>query len=206
MSTFDYKEYSKVLLKDKKLAKVINTVGPCPLEVPKKVSLFTRLARTIAYQQLTGKAAATIWGRVLVGLNVSERSLKPERLTGVSVEKLRSFGLSNAKAKSILDLSEKCLDGTLPLMSKLRKMTDSEVIESLTQVKGIGPWTAEMFLMFTLGREDVLSVGDLGLRKGATLIYKKKELIEADEFIKMANKWRPYRSVASWYLWRALEI
>ena len=121
------------------------------------------------------------------------------------VEDLRTAGLSQAKSLAILDLAKKSLDGTLPPVNKLKKMSDEEVIKALTQVRGIGPWSAEMFMMFTLGRADIISLGDLGLKKGFGLLYKKNQMPTDEEFIKRSNKWKPYRTVACWYLWRALE-
>ncbi len=206
MKTFNYALYSKTLLKDKKLAPIIKKVGPCDIEIPQRVGLFPRLARTIAYQQLTGKAAATIWSRVLDFLKTNNQKLSPEMLENITVTQLRSCGLSQAKALALLDLSLKCMNKELPTMGKLRKMNNEDVITALTSVRGIGPWSAQMFLIFTLGREDVVAAGDLGLRKGFSLIHKKKELVTEEEFIKGTQKWSPYRSIASWYLWRALEL
>ena len=127
-------------------------------------------------------------------------------LLKVRPEKIRTAGLSRAKTVALLDLATKVHNKDLPSIPEIRQLTDQQVIDALTQVKGIGPWSAEMFMIFTLGREDVLSTSDLGLRKGFALLKGLEDLPDPQTFTKGAEKWRPFRSVASWYLWRALEL
>ncbi len=168
-------------------------------------SLFQVLVRSIVYQQLTGKAAATILGRV-VGLFAPKRFPTAGDLLEISSDRLRSAGLSTAKTAALKDLAARTLDGTVPSLARVRLMDDEEIIERLTKVRGIGRWTVEMFLIFKLGRPDVLPLGDLGVRKGFALTLGKRKLPEPAAMARRAERWRPYRSVASWYLWRALEL
>jgi 3-methyladenine DNA glycosylase/8-oxoguanine DNA glycosylase len=168
-------------------------------------SLFTALLRSIVYQQLSGKAAATILGRVN-GLFAPRRFPTPRALLEVSPERLRQAGLSTAKTAAVRDLAARTLDGTVPSLASIRRMEDEAIIQRLTVVRGIGRWTAEMLLMFRLGRPDVLPVSDLGLRKGFQLTFRTRKLPEAPVMTRRGERWRPYRSVASWYLYRALEL
>jgi 3-methyladenine DNA glycosylase/8-oxoguanine DNA glycosylase len=176
------------------------TLRPLPTQ-----SLFTALLRSIVYQQLTGKAAATILGRVN-RLFAPRRFPTPRELLLVSPERLREAGLSAAKTAALRDLAQRTLEGTVPSMARIRRMEDEEIIERLTLVRGIGRWTVEMLLIFRLGRPDVLPVTDLGVRKGFGLMFRRGRLPEAATMMRRAERWRPYRSVASWYLWRALEL
>ena len=168
-------------------------------------SLFQALVRSIVYQQLTGKAAATILGRA-VGLFAPRRFPTPGDLLEISPDRRRSAGLSTAKTAALRDLAARTLDGTVPSLARVRLMADEEIIERLTTVRGIGRWTVEMLLIFKLGRPDVLPVGDLGVRKGFALTLGKRRLPEPAAMVRRAERWRPYRSVATWYLWRALEL
>jgi 3-methyladenine DNA glycosylase/8-oxoguanine DNA glycosylase len=176
------------------------TLRPAPTQ-----SLFTALLRSIVYQQLTGKAAATILGRVN-RLFAPRRLPTPRDLLLVSPERLREAGLSAAKTAALRDLAERTLDGTVPSIARIRRMDDEEIVERLTMVRGIGRWTVEMLLIFRLGRPDVLPVTDLGVRKGFGLMFRRGKLPEATAMLRRGERWRPYRSVASWYLWRALEL
>jgi 3-methyladenine DNA glycosylase/8-oxoguanine DNA glycosylase len=186
---------------DPVLARVIDAVGPFRMEFKKAPGLFGALAESIVYQQLTGKAAATIFGRV--------RALCPgptaERLLSVSDAKLRGAGLSRAKLLSLRDLARKTGDGTIPTLAQVQRMDDAAIVECLTEVRGIGRWTAEMLLIFFLGRPDVLPVDDYGIRKGFAVAFRKRDLPERAEIEKRGARWAPYRTVASWYLWRAAE-
>ncbi len=168
-------------------------------------SLFAALARAIVYQQLSGQAAATILGRV-VALFAPRRFPTPGELLAMPPERLRAAGLSAAKTAALRDLAARTLDRTVPSMARVRRMSDDELVLQLTQVRGIGRWTVEMLLMFTLGRPDVLPLGDLGIRKGFAAAYRSRRLPEPETVARRAERWRPYRSVASWYLWRALEL
>jgi 3-methyladenine DNA glycosylase/8-oxoguanine DNA glycosylase len=188
---------------DRRLARVIERAGPVAIQVEPTQSLFAALARSIVYQQLSGKAAATIHGRLL-GL-FPRRRIAPAALLALPVEHLRGAGLSTAKAAAVRDLAERTLDGTVPSLGRVRRMPDEEVIERLVQVRGIGRWTVEMLLIFRLGRPDVLPVTDLGVRKGFAVAFGLDELPDADTMTRRAERWRPWRSVASWYLWRAAD-
>jgi 3-methyladenine DNA glycosylase/8-oxoguanine DNA glycosylase len=167
-------------------------------------SLFTALLRSIVYQQLSGKAAATILVRVHQ-LFAPRRSPTPGELLEISPERLRAAGLSAAKTAAVRDLAARTLDGTVPPLARIRRMEDEEIIERLTVVRGIGRWTAEMLLIFRLGRPDVLPLSDLGVRKGFGITFRARKLPEPSVMARRGERWRPYRSVASWYLWRALE-
>lgn len=175
-------------------------------------SLFHALAESIVYQQLSGKAAATIFGR-FVDLYASgsngrrrRRFPRPEEVLATPHDVLRSAGLSNNKALALKDLASKTLDGTVPSLRSVKRMSDEELVERLTTVRGIGVWTVEMLLMFRLGRPDVLPVGDLGVRKGYMLAYGLDEMPTPKELLQLGEVWRPFRSVGSWYMWRACEL
>jgi 3-methyladenine DNA glycosylase/8-oxoguanine DNA glycosylase len=180
-------------------------VGPYRLRPQPTHSLFTALLRSIVYQQLSGKAAATILGRVN-RLFAPRRFPTPGELLRIAPERLREAGLSAGKTAAVRDLAARTLDGTVPPLARIRRMEDEEIIERLTIVRGIGRWTAEMLLMFRLGRPDVLPVTDLGIRKGFQLTFRSRKLPEPPVIIRRGERWRPYRSVASWYLYRALEL
>jgi 3-methyladenine DNA glycosylase/8-oxoguanine DNA glycosylase len=189
---------------DPLLGALIERVGPCLLRPRRTQSLFAAVARAIVYQQLSGSAAATILGRVQA-LYAPKRFPTPRDILATPPERLRAAGLSTAKTAALRDLAERSLDGTVPPIRRVRLMADEEVIERLVQVRGVGRWTAEMLLMFRLGRGDVLPVSDLGIRKGFALTFGNRRLPAAITIERRAERWRPYRSVACWYLWRALE-
>ena len=189
---------------DKKMAKVIEAVGSCWLEVHHMHSCYESLMESIVYQQLTGKAAATIMGRVK---NIfGDRFPKPLELLETDDEKLRAAGLSRAKVAALKDLSKKTQSGLVPDIEHLEKLSDEEIISLLTQVRGIGTWSVQMLLIFRMGRPDVLPVNDYGVRKGFAKVYKLADLPKPLEMIEKGKKWQPYRSIASWYLWRVLEL
>ena len=165
---------------------------------------FDALAESIAYQQLTGKAAATIFGRVRA-LYPKRKWLDPKQLLATPDETLRAAGLSRAKTAALKDLAAKTIDGTVPSGRALLRMTDDEIITRLTMVRGIGRWTVEMLLLFDLGRPDVWPVDDYGVRKGFAKTFRRRELPTPKQLMKLGEKWRPYRSVAAWYFWRALD-
>jgi DNA-3-methyladenine glycosylase II len=175
-------------------------------EIKPAVSIrpFDALAESIAYQQLSGKAAATIFGRVRA-LYPKRKWLDPEKLLATPDEKLRAAGLSRAKTAALKDLAAKTIDGTVPSGRALIRMSDDEIIARLTTVRGIGRWTVEMLLLFDLGRPDVWPVDDYGVRKGFAKIFGKRKLPTPKQLMKLGEKWRPYRSVAAWYFWRALD-
>ncbi len=165
---------------------------------------FDALAESIAYQQLSGKAAATIWGRVRA-LYPKKKNLDPKLVLGTPDKKLRACGLSRSKVAALKDLAAKTIDGTVPSARALEKMSDEEIIERLVAVRGIGRWTAEMLLLFDLGRPDVWPVADYGVQKGFAKTFGKRKLPTPKQLEKLGEKWRPYRSVAAWYFWRALD-
>jgi len=165
---------------------------------------FDALAESIAYQQLSGKAAATIWGRVRA-LYGKRKWLDPKQVLATPDETLRGAGLSRSKVAALKDLAAKTIDGTVPSARQLAQMSDEEIIERLTAVRGIGRWTVEMLLLFDLGRLDVWPVGDYGVQKGFAKTFGKRKLPKSKQLMKLGEKWRPYRSVAAWYFWRALD-
>ena len=194
---------------DPDLKKLIVQVGPLKLSLKHTSDTFTALAEAIVYQQLNGKAAATIFGRLLA--RFPNRRLSPKRLLRLTAEELRGAGLSNSKTRSLRDLAEHKLRGEIPSVPELLRMRDEEIIERLTVVRGIGRWTVEMLLIFRLGRPDVFPVSDYGVRKGFARVCGMHRtgngsLPSTDVMEQRAAKWRPFRSVASWYLWRALEL
>jgi len=186
---------------DPRLAAVIERHGH-PTIAPRKDPVQS-LARAIVSQQLSGKAADTIWGRV-VALFPGGKFPKPEAILAIEDAKLRAAGLSGAKTAAIKDLAQHVIDKKV-VPAKIAKLGDEEVAAMLLPVRGIGPWSVDMFLMFFLARPDVLPVGDLGIRKGMQLHFGLRKLPEADRMIKLAAPWRPYRTIASWYMWRLLE-
>jgi DNA-3-methyladenine glycosylase II len=165
---------------------------------------FHALAESIAYQQLSGKAAATIFGRVRA-LYPQAKWLDPQKLLATPDETLRAAGLSRNKIAALKDLAAKTVDGTVPAGRALVRMSDDEIIARLTTVRGIGRWTVEMLLLFDLGRPDVWPVDDYGVRKGFARTFGKRKLPTPKQLMKIGEKWRPYRSVAAWYFWRALD-
>lgn len=189
---------------DPLLGALIARVGPFLLRPRPAQSLFAAVARAIVYQQLSGMAAATILGRVRA-IYAPKRFPTPRDILATPPERLRAAGLSTAKTAALRDLAARTLDGTVPSMRRVQFMGDEEVIERLVRVRGVGRWTAEMLLMFRLGRADVLPVSDLGIRKGFALTFGQRSLPAAVTIERRAERWRPYRSVACWYLWRALE-
>ena len=166
---------------------------------------FDALAESIAYQQLSGKAAATIFGRVRA-LYPRRKYLDPEKILATPDESFRAAGLSRSKIAAVKDLAAKTIDGTVPSARAIARMSDEEIILRLTEVRGIGRWTVEMLLLFDLGRPDVWPVDDYGVRKGFAKIFGRRKLPTPKQLMKFGEKWRPYRSVAAWYFWRALDV
>lgn len=202
---------------DKQLGRIIAKSGPCRLQPETVQSIFESLLESIIYQQLNGKVAATITSRVKALFPENTKRIRtrrglvegfptPEQILGASDELLRSAGLSRNKMLAIRDLAAKALDGTVPTVKQARRMSDEELIERLTEVRGIGRWTVEMLLMFHLGRPDVLPVGDYGVRKGFAKMKKLPELPKPKELAAYGEKWKPHRSIAAWYMWRAVEM
>jgi len=189
---------------DPTLARVIADIGPFVIELNQAGTIFAALAKAIVYQQLTGKAAATIFARLLALFPDTPESPTPAQLFSVSDEELRGAGLSRSKLLSLRDLARRSANGELPALPEIHQMADEAIIERLTEVRGIGRWTAEMLLIFRLGRPDVLPADDYGVRKGFAIAYDR-ELPSRKELEAYGVRWKPYRSVASWYLWRAVE-
>jgi O-6-methylguanine DNA methyltransferase len=190
---------------DPKLAQLIGTVGPFRMRLRRAPSVFGALAEAIIYQQLNGKAAATIYARLCALFPRAHEGPTPAHILRASDEKLRSAGLSGSKLLSLRDLARRASDGGLPELAAIHRLENEDIIERLTQVRGVGRWTAEMFLMSRLGRPDVLPVDDFGIRKGFAVAFKKREMPAPKVLEKYGARWKPYRTVASWYLWRAAD-
>lgn len=183
---------------------MIERIGPYRLRDQSALTPFQALLRSIVYQQLSGKAAGSIHQRVVALFPRKRPSAK--RLLALSDEALRAAGLSRGKVLAVRDLAERCLDGTVPPRSRLEQMDDEDIIERLVRVRGVGRWTVEMLLIFNLQRPDVLPLDDLGVRRGFMHTFGGKSLPNAKKMLRRGRRWRPYRSVASWYLWRASEL
>jgi DNA-3-methyladenine glycosylase II len=190
---------------DSRMAELIARSRRYTLAPSISVRPFDALAESIAYQQLSGKAAATIWNRVRA-LYPKRKWLDPAKILATPDDALRAAGLSRAKTAALKDLAAKTLDGTVPSGRALICMTDDEIVARLTAVRGIGRWTVEMFLLFDLGRPDVWPVDDYGVRKGFAKTFGRRKLPTPKQLMKFGEKWRPYRSVAAWYFWRALDV
>ena len=191
---------------DPTLARAIERAGPFRLELRRGASVFGILSEAIVYQQLTGKAAATIHARVRALFPHSPDAPTPQQLLRASDAKLRGAGLSRAKVAALRDLAHKTAAGELPTLEQVRAMSDAEIVERLTRVRGIGRWTVEMLLIFRLGRPDVLPVDDYGIRKGFAAAWRKRKLPSPKELERHGERWAPYRTVASWVLWRAAGV
>ncbi|MCA1837775.1 MAG: DNA-3-methyladenine glycosylase 2 family protein [Actinobacteria bacterium] len=189
--------------RDAVMRRLIRQAGPADLGRRRSRSHFDELVRSIMYQQLAGRAAAAIHARLLALFE--EEGLSPEAVLAMPERRLRTAGLSGAKAASVRDLAAKSLDGTVPLRGFAR-LPDDEVVQRLSTVRGIGRWTAEMFLMFQLGRLDVWPVGDYGVRNGYRIAYGLSSMPSAKELEPKGEPYRPYRSIAAWYCWQAVHI
>ncbi len=197
---------------DAKLGALIDRAGAFTLRLDPSPSPFESLLESILYQQLHGKAAATIHRRVREHFGGDPA---PQLLLDTPDEVLRAAGVSGNKVRALKDLAARTLDGTVPTHAAIRKMPDAEIVERLTAVRGIGPWTVEMLLIFRLGRPDVLPVSDYGVRRGFALTFQRlprsrpieaSDLPRPEVLAKRGKRWAPYRSVASWYLWRACDL
>ena len=188
---------------DESLARVIDSVGPFRLQLIGASSIFGALAQAIVYQQLNGKAAAAIFARFCALFPGTDATA--ELLLAISEEELRGAGLSRSKLLSLRDLAGKTVSGEIPTLAEIRLMEDDAIIERLTSVRGIGRWTVEMLLIFRLGRPDVLPADDYGIRKGFARAYTQGELPARKDVEAYGARWKPYRTVASWYLWRLAE-
>ena len=187
------------------MARLIDRVGPFRLELDGAQHPFETLLEAIVYQQLHGRAAATIFARVKA-LFGERRFPSPEEILQTRNADLRSAGLSRQKIAAIQDLARRAIDGTVPTHKEIRRLSDAQIIGRLTAVRGIGVWTAEMLLIFSLGRPDVLPVHDYGVLQGFALTYGRKELPKPKQLAEFGERWRPYRTAASWYLWQAVHL
>lgn len=193
--------------RDERLREAIDLVGPCTL-VPVKRSPYEALLSAIAHQQVHGAAAAAILGRMQLlyaAGAAAGRYPTPEELLGTPDDALRAAGLSRSKVLAMKDVAARTLDGTVPDLRAIARLDDDGIVERLVAVRGVGRWTAEMLLIFTLGRPDVLPVDDFGVRHGFKLLYRKREMPKPAWLAKYGERWAPYRSVASWYFWRYVD-
>jgi DNA-3-methyladenine glycosylase II len=202
---FDLAEATRYLsTQDEKLATLIAETAQFQTDTHAAQSPYEALMESIAYQSISGKAAATIFARIKA-LGTNGRPPSPEKMLKLRTSTLRKAGLSRAKVLAMKDLAQKTISGVVPTREQAEKMPDAELIERLDSVRGIGAWTVEMFLIFNLGRPDVLPVHDLGVKKGWSVTYGKKHMPKPKELMAFGERWRPYRTVASWYMWRAFE-
>ena len=190
--------------RDHRLAELIARTAPFQIDMETADSPYEALLESIAYQSISGKAAATIFGRIKA-LSCDGRPPSPQQLLKLRKPALREAGLSGAKILAMKDLARKTIEGIVPSRDQASKLSDEELVERLTSVRGIGTWTVEMFLIFNLGRPDVLPIHDLGVKKGWAVTYGKKRMPKPKELLAFGERWRPYRTVASWYMWRAFE-
>ena len=186
------------------IARLIQEVIPFDPEIDHTQSPYEALLESIAYQSISGKAAATIFGRIKA-LGENGRPPTPTKMLKIPSAKLRKAGLSGAKVAAMKDLAKKTIEGIVPTHEQALLLSDDELVERLVSVRGVGAWTVEMFLIFRLGRPDVLPVHDLGVKKGWSVAYGKKHMPTPKELLKFGERWRPYRTVACWYMWRAFE-
>ncbi len=198
------KAVDHLCVQDAELAALINRIGPYRLKPHPTKNLFAALLRSIVYQQLNGKAATIILARVHTVL-APFGAPTPAAIGAVSDEQLRTAGLSRAKIAAARDLAAKCLDGTVPTWREAKKMEEEALLTRLTTVRGIGPWTVHMLMMFHLGRPDVMPTGDFAIRLAFKKLYRKRHDPTPETILKHARSWQPYRSVACWYLWRSLD-
>lgn len=189
---------------DPRLAALIERVGPFTLELKPARSLFEAMLRSIVYQQLHAKAAGSIHARVRAVLR-DHGGPVPEALARATDAELRGAGLSANKLLAVRDLAAKCLAGSVPSLREAHQLADEELVARLTEVRGIGPWTVHMLLIFYLGRPDVMPTGDFAIRLGFRRLLSKRKDPAPEVILRHARRWQPYRSVASWYLWRSLD-
>jgi DNA-3-methyladenine glycosylase II len=190
---------------DPVMAQLIRRAGPHAVRPERGAGAYEALVQAVAHQQLTGKAARTILGR-FYALYGGDCCPDPARLAATPDEQLRGCGFSRAKTAALKDIAARALDGTIPARRALARMKDEAIIERLVAARGVGRWTVEMFLMFTLGRQDVLPVDDYGIRLGYKIAYGRRTLPKPRVLAKLGARWAPYRTTASWYLWRAVDL
>jgi len=189
---------------DPVIASLIGSCRPFELRMEGHQSPYEALLEAIAYQSISGKAAATIFGRVKA-LSGNGNIPTPQQMVKLRTRALRKAGLSGAKVLAMKDLAKKTIEGVVPSLEESERLSDEELVKRLVSVRGIGAWTVEMFLIFRLGRPDVLPIHDLGVQKGWSVAYGKKHKPSPKELLAFGERWRPYRTVASWYMWRAFQ-
>jgi 3-methyladenine DNA glycosylase/8-oxoguanine DNA glycosylase len=189
---------------DEQLKRLVAETVPFQIDIADAQSPYEVLLESITYQSISGKGAATIFARILA-LGENGRPPTPEKMLKIPKAKLRKAGLSGAKVAAMKDLARKTIEGIVPTHEQALLLSDEELVKRLVSVRGIGAWTVEMFLIFRLGRPDVLPIHDLGVKKGWCVAYGKKHMPTPKELLKFGERWRPYRTVASWYMWRAFE-
>jgi DNA-3-methyladenine glycosylase II len=203
--SFDLAEATQYLAaRDEHLKRLIAETVQFQTDADQTQSPYEALLESIAYQSISGKAAATIFNRIK-GLSGNGRPPAPEQMLKLRKSALRKAGLSGAKVLAMKDLARKTIQGIVPTREEAAKMSDEELVERLISVRGIGAWTVEMFLIFNLGRPDVLPIHDLGVKKGWSVTYGKKHMPKPKDLLAFGEQWRPYRTIASWYMWRAFE-
>jgi 3-methyladenine DNA glycosylase/8-oxoguanine DNA glycosylase len=190
---------------DVRMADLIARTGEFQFKLDECESVYESLLEAIAYQSISGKAAATIFARIKA-LGANGICPTPAEILKMRTSALRKAGLSGAKALAMKDLAQKTIDRIVPTLEAAASMSDEELVERLISVRGIGAWTVEMFLIFRLGRPDVLPIHDLGVQKGWAITYRKRKMPKPKELLKFGERWRPYRTVASWYMWRAVGL
>jgi 3-methyladenine DNA glycosylase/8-oxoguanine DNA glycosylase len=201
--SFDLDEAIKHLSAgDENLKLIIEDTVPFALKADEIESPYEALLEAITHQSISGKAAATIFARIKA-LGSNGRIPTPQEILKLRKPALRKAGLSGAKILAVKDLAAKTISGVVPTLEQAQKVSDEELVKRLTSVRGIGAWTVEMFLIFRLGRPDVLPIHDLGVKKGWSITYNKKHMPKPKELLKFGERWRPYRTIASWYMWRA---
>src|SRR5213595_215019 len=191
-------------VKDPLLAPLIKETQEFRVEKGPADGPYEVLLEAVTHQSISGKAAATIFGRVKA-LSASGSIPTPQEMLKLRRHSLRKAGLSGAKILAMKDLAQKTIDGVVPTLEQAQKLSDEELVKRLVSVRGIGAWTVEMFLIFRLGRPDVLPIHDLGVKKGWSITYGKKHMPKPKELLAFGERWRPYRTVASWYMWRACQ-
>jgi DNA-3-methyladenine glycosylase II len=193
----------RLLAQDPRFERLVKGHGVLTLRAKTNRNVFLALCRAIVYQQLSGKAAATIYGR-FSELFIN-RKPDPLILKDLPLERLRSVGVSRPKALALIDLAEHASSGRLPTTRALTRMSDDQIVEALTAVRGVGPWTAQMYLIFTLARSNVMPALDLGVRKGFSILSRSKKLPDPEALLKQSSRWHPHRSFAALYLWRLAD-
>jgi 3-methyladenine DNA glycosylase/8-oxoguanine DNA glycosylase len=203
---FDYfKAHAHLSGLDKRLARLIEKTGKFDFNLDDCDSVYESLLEAITHQSISGKAAAKIFSRIKA-LGAEGQCPTPQQILAASDRTLREAGLSYAKVAAMKDLAQKTIDGIVPTIEQAHTLSDEELVARLISVRGIGAWTVEMFLMFRLGRPDVLPIHDYGVQKGFALTYGKKFMPKPRELTAFGERWRPYRTVASWYMWRAVDL